>query len=84
MLDEGYGIMPNKVLYDAALSPSAKLLFCAISSLCAQRGYCFASNAYLAGLFDVSEKQVSRNIAQLSPYLSVEHPSNQHRLDKKV
>lgn len=87
MLDDGYGLMPNRVLYDPALSPSAKLLFCTISSLCAQRGYCYASNRYLAQLYGVSEKQVSRLIGQLSGYIAIENGVNHQRvirLDKNV
>lgn len=87
MLDEGYGIMPNKVLYDTELSSSAKLLYCAISSLCAQRGYCYASNAYLAKQFGVKERQITRWLGELSKYATIESPYNQQRvirLDKKV
>lgn len=36
-MDEGYGIMPNTVLFDFTLVPNARLLFCLISSLTAQK-----------------------------------------------
>ena len=37
-----------------------------ISSLTAERGYCFASNEYLAELFNVSEITISRKINKLA------------------
>lgn len=87
MLEDGYGIMPNRVLYDTKLSSSAKLLFTAISSLCAERGYCYASNAYLAEKFAVQERQITRWLSELSAYVDIDNPNNQQRtirLDKNV
>lgn len=48
IMSDGYWIMPNKVLFDKNLSDKQKLLYCLISSLCAEKGYCWASNNYLA------------------------------------
>ena len=47
VLEKGYGIMPMVVLEDKELSANQKLLYCLISSLCAEKGYCWATNKYL-------------------------------------
>lgn len=65
MLEQGYCFMPNEVLYSEKLTDKQKLLFCAISSLCAEKGYCWASNDYLAEKFGVDERTIRRNVADL-------------------
>jgi len=87
MLDQGYGIMPNKVLKDDKISSTSKLVFCLISSLTAQTGSCWANNKYIAGELKLSERQVSRSIKQLQKYLCITNPFNEKRsicLDKNV
>lgn len=79
MLQRGYGLMPNQILFDDQLSPSAKLLFVYISSLCATEGYCWASNKHFAQRFGMSESQVSRLIGSLAPYIVITKGTNQHR-----
>lgn len=79
MLNQGYGILPNAVLFDSELSSSAKLLFVYISSLCATEGYCWASNKHFAQRFGISESQVSRLIAELSKYLTIKNARSPHR-----
>lgn len=37
MLEQGYCLMPNEVLYSTELTDKQKLLFCAISNLCAEK-----------------------------------------------
>ena len=65
MLEQGYWIMPNIVLYDKNLNDKQKLLFVSISSLCAEKGYCWANNEYFAKLFWVDKITISRNITKL-------------------
>jgi len=65
MLSEWYGIMPNKVLYSKELSDKQKLLFCAISNLCAEKWYCRATNEYLWSLLDAHKITISKNISVL-------------------
>lgn len=87
MLDEGYGIMPNKVLFDNSISSTSKLVYILISSLCAAEGKCWASNTYLGEKLGMSERQVSRSIKVLEKYLSIDNPYNEKRvirLDKNV
>lgn len=46
-LCQWYWIISNTVLFDSRLTDKQKLLYCLISSLCAEKWYCRASNKYL-------------------------------------
>lgn len=87
MLEQGYGLMPNIILFDKNLSATSKLVFVLISSLSAEKGYCWANNKYIGLQLGLSERQVSRSIKQLNGYLSIDNPQNEKRricLDKNV
>ena len=60
-----YAVVPAPVRYDPQLSPSAKLLYCEITSLCTSKGYCWATNEYFTRLFELSASTISRLISQL-------------------
>lgn len=60
-----YAIIPANVRYDKTLSPNAKLLYGEITCLLQFNNKCFASNQYFARLYEVSEVQISRLVAQL-------------------
>lgn len=89
MLEQGYWIMPNKVLYSKELTDKQKLLFCAISSLCAERGYCRATNEYLWELLWADKRTISRNLTPLQEewFISIGEDEQWRRiitLDKNV
>lgn len=65
MLNQGYCFMPNVVLYNTKLTDKQKLLFCAISNLCAEKGYCRATNDYLWELLWADKRTISRNLTPL-------------------
>lgn len=65
MLEQGYWIMPNSVLYSTELSDKQKLLFCLISSLCAKEWFCRATNEYLGNLLWASKITISKNVSAL-------------------
>lgn len=65
MRNDWYWIIPNKVLFDKELSDKAKLLFCLISSLCAEKWFCRAWNEYIGGKMWMSERTVREHIAIL-------------------
>lgn len=71
---DGYSICFNEWALDKEIKNELNLLLI-ISSLCAEKGYCFASNKYLADLFDITEQSVSNKIKKLESigYLLVEY-----------
>lgn len=71
--------MPNVVLFDSEISSTSKLLYVLISSLCAEKGYCYASNQYLADKLGVNKTSISRLLKQLDKYLEINNPSNEKR-----
>lgn len=80
IFSDGYGILPNKIGHDAKISSFAKLLYCDISSLCASKGYCWATNRYFAKIFNVSLRTVSRAIVELEPFLIIRNRQSSKRM----
>lgn len=80
IFSEGYGITPNKILHSKKISSFSKILYCSISSLCAQKGYCWAKNKYFADIFGVSTKTVARAIVELQQYLVIKNSNNSQRI----
>ena len=73
-MDEGYAICFNEWALDKDIKNELGLLII-ISSLTAEKGYCFASNKYFAELFKTKEETISRKIKILEKrkYISVEY-----------
>ena len=60
-----WAVLPAAVRYDPAITAGAKLLYAEISSLTGSRGYCYASNAYFAGLYGITERTLQRHLKAL-------------------
>lgn len=60
-----WAVLPAAVRYDPAITAGAKLLYAEISSLTGSRGFCYASNAYFAGLYGITERTLQRHLKAL-------------------
>lgn len=65
ILAEGYGIMPNLVLFNKDLLDKEKLLYCLISSLCAEKWYSWATNEYFWDRLWFHKDTVSKYISNM-------------------
>lgn len=63
-----FSVTPAEVRYSKDLPDGAKLLYGEITALSNKHGYCFASNAYLAELYDNDIRTVQRWIGQLQKH----------------
>ena len=63
-MNDGYAICFNKWALNKDIKNELRLLII-ISSLTAEKGYCFASNEYLANLFNETEQSISNKIKNL-------------------
>ena len=63
-MNEGYSICLNEWALDKDIKNELGLLLI-ISSLCAEKGFCFASNSYLANIFHITEISVSMKLKKL-------------------
>ena len=73
-MNGGYSICLNKWALDKNIKNELGLLLI-ISSLCAEKGYCFASNEYLAQQFNETTQSISNKIKKLERgnYISIEY-----------
>lgn len=60
-----YAIIPANVRYDKDLSPNAKLLYGEITALSNASGFCWATNAYFADLYNVTKRSIQLWLSQL-------------------
>ena len=60
-----FAVIPAFVRRCKDLEPAAKILYGDISALCNEKGYCFATNAYLAKINYVDERTVQRWLESL-------------------
>ena len=63
-----YAVIPASVRYDDKLKANAKILYGEISALIGSDGFCFASNAYFADLYKLTERTISDLISKLQEH----------------
>ena len=61
---KGYSLCLNEWALDKDIKNELGLLLI-ISSLCAKKGYCYASNEYFAKLFELDASQISKKLSKL-------------------
>lgn len=83
VMSEWYWIMANVVLFDNRLTDKQKLLYCLISSLCAEKWYCRASNKYLWEKLWVKEWTISQWVKALIDYWYVESDINKSKWNER-
>ena len=73
-MNNGYAICFNEWALDLDIKNDLRLLVI-ISSLTAEKGYCYASNKYFAELFNTTEETISRKIKNLEDknYITIEY-----------
>jgi len=89
MLEQWYWIMPNVVLFSNDLTDKQKLLYCLISSLCAEKWFCRATNEYLWEMLNADRRTIARNLSVLEKkwFISIDLVQNYERtitIDKNV
>ena len=70
----GYGICLNEWLEDESIKTELRLLI-KISSLTAEKGFCYASNVFFADYFNTSDVTISKQIKKLEKlnYIEIEY-----------
>lgn len=61
-----YAVIPSTVLFNKELKANEKLLYAVITVLANKEGYCYASNNYLADLFNSKPHTISNWISHLN------------------
>lgn len=83
-----YAVIPASVRYDDKIPANAKLLYGEISALIGNEGFCYASNAYFASLYGLSERTISGLISALQSHnyltVSVERDQSGKVLNRKL
>ena len=92
-MDEGreasfWSVIPHNVLAARDIKPNAKLLYAKVTSLQTAKGYCYASNKYLAEGLGIAPDTVTRLLKDLSDagYLRLEiiKDANNAILERRV
>ena len=73
-MNNGYAICFNEWALDKDIKNELGLLLI-ISSLCAEKGYCYASNKYFSEMFNIPEQTISRKlkILQDKKYITIDY-----------
>ena len=85
MISDGYAVCSNEWAIDKDIKNELGLLLI-ISSLCADKGYCWATNEYLSNLFEESQENISRKIKKLEEkgYISIDYTRNGTQITKRI
>lgn len=83
-MNKGYSICLNEWALDTEIKNELPLLLI-VSSLCAEKGYCFASNEYLATIFKTNDQVISRKLKKLEAkgYITIEYQYHGAKVEKR-
>lgn len=78
-------ILPAKIRYDSRLKGEAKVLYSEILLLSSQKGYCYATDKYLAESYSSSQRSINRHIASLKNlgYIKIETKRQGKRITER-
>ena len=81
-----YAVIPASVRYDDKLTPNAKLMYGEITSLCNEKGFCWATNIYFAKLYNVSRVSISKWINQLekNKHIKIKTIKDENNLERRL
>lgn len=84
-MENGYAICLNLWTLDKDIKNELRLLL-VISSLCAEKGYCWATNKYLGDLFEETEQSISNKIKKLEEksYIQIEYEKRGCEITKRI
>lgn len=79
-------IIPKNVFEDRRLTPSQVMVFAEISQLSRKKGYCYASNTYLAEKMNMGRKTIIRAISKLKElgYIETENIYKENSQEVKL
>lgn len=85
MINDGYSVCSNEWAIDKDIKNELGLLLI-ISSLCADKGYCWATNEYLSNLFEESQENISRKVKRLEEkgYIRVDYERKGTQITKRI
>jgi hypothetical protein len=85
MINDGYAVCSNEWAIDKDIKNELGLLLI-LSSLCADKGYCWATNEYLSNLFDETDVNISRKINKLEEkgYISIQYEKQGCKVTKRI
>lgn len=81
-----YAVIPANVRYCKSLEPAARLFYGELTALTHKEGYCWASNAYFAELYEVSERTITNWLISLANegFIKVETVKCGMNWDRKI
>lgn len=85
MINDGYSVCSNQWAIDKDIKNELGLLLI-ISSLCADKGYCWATNEYLSSLFGETTDSISRKVKKLEEkgYVKIDYERKGTQITKRI
>lgn len=81
-----YAVIPAPILYHAKLNDKDKILYAHITNLCNEKGYCWASNGYIASLLGKSIPAIKKSLKRLHDLnlISINHVAKNEQDERRI